>query len=91
MEKINDIKFSYRLPPIREMTEQQLALWKNLARIENEVKYLKNGLDIHPSGDLRVDYRVAAIYDTEYEFHRFLNKIKKTQFKTILQSANPPT
>lgn len=78
-DKINVIDFYYRIPPIRYMTEQQLATWKNLAKIGDKTIYLKNGLDIHPSGNIRIDYKVSAIYDTEYEFHKFLYKLKKLQ------------
>ena len=76
-DKIENIGFYYRVPPIRNMTEQQLATWKNIAKIECNIIYLKNGLDIHPSGQIRIDYKVSAIYDTEYEFHKFLHKLKK--------------
>lgn len=78
-ERIHVIEFYFRVPPVSKMTEQQLATWKNLAKIQDEVIYLKNGLDIHPSGAIRINYRVSAIYDTEYEFFKFLHKFEKSQ------------
>lgn len=78
-DKIDVMNFYYRIPPICNMTEQQLASWKNIAKLEDRIVYLKNGLDIHPSGLIRVDYKVSAIYDTEYEFHKFLHKLKKSK------------
>lgn len=77
-EKISDIGFYYRVPPISKMTAQQLASLRNIAKINGHIVYLQNGLDIHPNGATRIDYRVSCIYDTEYEFHKLLNKIKKS-------------
>jgi hypothetical protein len=78
-EKINDIGFYYRVPPISRMTEQQLASWRNIAKMNGQIIYLLNGLDIHPSGSVRIDYKVSCIYDTEYAFHKFMHEMKKSK------------
>ncbi|MDO9050022.1 MAG: hypothetical protein Q7U70_00845 [Methylotenera sp.] len=66
-------------PPIREMTTYMFDSWKHIAKQEDKIMYLKNGLDIHPSGNMRIDYDCSAKYEANYQYDKLMVRIYEAQ------------
>lgn len=68
--------------PIKKMKKYQIEHWQHLARLEGEVLCLANGLEVHPCpmGEFKytINHKKAAIYESEYDFWRLIEQLKKT-------------
>jgi hypothetical protein len=68
-------------PPIREMTKQMLDTWKHIAKQEDKVICLTNGLNVYPRGGWGVDYDCSAKYEANYEYEKLMIRIYEAQNK----------
>lgn len=68
-------------PPIREMTTHMLDSWKHIAKQEDKIICLVNGLDIHPNGFFGIDYENSAKYDAKYAYEKLLVRVYEVQNK----------
>lgn len=75
MAKKMYVRRYYKTPPIKEMTAQQFASWKNIAKQEDRPICLSNGLDVLPDGTLGIDYAVSAEYDVERAYEILMAKL----------------
>ena len=68
-------------PPIREMTTHMFDSWKHIAKQEDKIICLVNGLDIYPNGRFGIDYKNSAKYDAKYAYEKLLVRVFEVQNK----------
>jgi len=66
-------------PPIREMTTQMLDTWKHIAKLEDKIICLTNGLNVYPRGGWGVDYDCSAKYEANYQYEKLMIRIYEAQ------------